>query len=71
MWLESFISNAIFWKSPIIGHFVEMMKIVEQNSTYNGSFLMWFLYTSAIVGDFVKVMKLVEEYSFENHSFLM
>ncbi len=42
MWLESFISNVIFWKSPIVGHFVEVMRIVEQNSNQKGSFLRWF-----------------------------
>ncbi len=48
-----------------------MIKIVEQKSDENHSFLMCFFYHSLSLAHSAEVIKIVEQNSLENHSFLM
>jgi hypothetical protein len=51
--------------------FVEITKIVEQNSVENHSFLIWFLNYRLIATDLIEMIKIVQQNSDENHSSLM
>ncbi len=54
-----------------IGCSVEVMKIVERESSENHSSVMSFVHHCASVADFVQVIRILEEKSIGNHSFLM
>ncbi len=55
----------------IAAHSVKVIKIVEQKSSENHSFLMWFVNHRLIAAYFIEVIKIVEQNSYENHLFLM